>query len=298
MKKEYTEDFKKIKEIIEQNKKAVDHILLINLESVLSYHLSLWKQDVLINGGNIPEHLKTVQKVVFYQCMAQDVYKDRYPNMMLEYSFEKIIIALVHFVIFGWEKEENILFNFMEKRFGTKYLNVKETHKHLWFLLELYLQFRNQKIWGTDIEVSKNTIKRLNEQGINTGLIPENLSVYEDVLQQWRTSDLGLITVLITDMSIYHLNLAAEIGQFEEFGDYMYGFYPYEILFLLYVRKSLGLTNPDEFNDYLMNTPEAKMEIKHPEPYPEWDPMLRMIDDFYRENYPEYIPNQYGNLFE
>ncbi len=30
---------------------------------------------------------------------------------------------------------------------------------------------------------------------------------------------------------------------------------------------------------------------------PEWDPVLQMIDQFYRENYPEYIPNKHGELF-
>nr|WP_282189408.1 hypothetical protein [Paenibacillus pabuli] len=39
------------------------------------------------------------------------------------------------------------------------------------------------------------------------------------------------------------------------------------------------------------------MNIHDPEPYPEWDPVLRMIDDFYRKNYPEYIPNHHGALF-
>jgi len=41
---------------------------------------------------------------------------------------------------------------------------------------------------------------------------------------------------------------------------------------------------PDKFEDLLMNTPEAKVVINEPEPYPEWDPLLRAIDEFYRHS--------------
>ena len=33
------------------------------------------------------------------------------------------------------------------------------------------------------------------------------------------------------------------------------------------------------------------------ESYPEWDPVLQMIDQFYRENYPEYILTSMANYF-
>jgi len=52
---------------------------------------------------------------------------------------------------------------------------------------------------------------------------------------------------------------------------------------------------PDKFEDLLMNTPEAKVVINEPEPYPEWDPLLRAIDEFYRKNYPNYIPTSMEN---
>ncbi len=92
--------------------------------------------------------------------------------------------------------------------------------------------------------------------------------------------------------------LASELGESIEFGDFGYGFYPYEILFFLFVRKKNGLLIPEESNDFLMNTPEAKIQIMDSEPYPDWDPLLKTIDSFYRKNYPEYIPNQHGVLFQ
>jgi len=47
-------------------------------------------------------------------------------------------------------------------------------------------------------------------------------------------------------------------------------FIHYEILFLMHIRRKLGLPVPDKFEDLLMNTPEAKVVINEPEPYPEW----------------------------
>jgi len=35
-------------------------------------------------------------------------------------------------------------------------------------------------------------------------------------------------------------------------------------------KEELGLPVPDKFEDLLMNTPEAKVVINEPEPYPEW----------------------------
>ncbi|PEK25372.1 hypothetical protein CN568_23050, partial [Bacillus pseudomycoides] len=87
VKNEYNVSRREIEEIVEQNETDKDHILLINLNQISSYHLSLWKNDVLISGGNNVEGLKNMQKVLFYQCMGQDLYTIRYPGMMLEYSF-------------------------------------------------------------------------------------------------------------------------------------------------------------------------------------------------------------------
>ncbi|WP_063568433.1 hypothetical protein [Paenibacillus sp. O199] len=296
--KEYNENLNESIDIVESNETDMDHVLLINLDTISSYYLSRWKNDVLINKGDSVENLKTIQKVVFYQCMVQDLYKERYPDMILEYSFKKVVIALIHFTMFGWEKEEKILFNFLVTKLGTKFMDANDWNKHLWFLLELYLQFRDETISGTNQELSRNLKKNLNELGMKNGLIPEDLEVYEKVLGKWRTVNVQELITMISEMSLHHSNLAAEVGQLGEFGDFKYAFYPYEILFLLHMRKKQGLPNPDHFDDFLMNTAEAKMSIQDPETYPEWDPMLRMIDDFYRKNYPEYIPNQHGDLFQ
>lgn len=108
VKNKYSISRSKIEKIVEQNIER-DHVLLINLSKIFSYYLSQWKHDVLISGGNNPAGLKNMQKVVFYQCMGQDLYTIKYPEMILGYSFREVVITLVHFAMYGWEKEENIL---------------------------------------------------------------------------------------------------------------------------------------------------------------------------------------------
>lgn len=294
----YQENHKEVIEIADSNQTEKDHILLIDLNSIASYYLSQWKSDVLITGGNRLDGLKQMQVVVFYQCMAQDLYKVRYPKMIKNYNFRGVIVALIHFAMFGWAKEEDILFDFIVNRLGSNILDVNEENKHIWFLLELYLQYRNKTVAGTDRNVHLAVRQQLKEAGLPHDSIPDDLEVYRQALDRWLSSDPAEIAQLINGMALFHSIQASEIGEFHEFGDYRYGFYPYEILFLRHVRTKRGLPVPAQGDDFLMNTPEAKMEFASPEPYPERDPMLRMIDDFYRRHYPEYIPNQHGELFQ
>lgn len=60
----------------------------------------------------------------------------------------------------------------------------------------------------------------------------------------------------------------------------------------------MGLPILEQFDDLFMNKPEAKVVINDTEPYPEWDPLLSLIDEFYRKNYTNYIPNKHGELFK
>jgi len=296
--KKYERNKSEIINIVESNDTDKDHILLIDLNGISLYYLSKWKKEVLINGENRIEKLKNVQMVVFYQCMIQDIYKTRYPNMMPEYTFKKVITALIHFTMFGWEKEENALYDFIVNHINENRLNINELNKHIWFLLELYLQYRHKTICGTNEKLHLVIKEKFHKLKLECSLIPEELGIYREVLECWSTCNIEELRQLIDKMSLFHSILASEIGQSLEFGDFNYGFYPFEILFLIHVRKRSGLLVPKEFDDLLMNMPEAKMVIEDSDPYPEWDDLLQLIDEFYRKNYHEYIPNQYGELFK
>ncbi|REK76867.1 hypothetical protein [Paenibacillus paeoniae] len=298
VKKEYDECKSEVTEIVEIDDVQRDHILLINLSSIFSYYLSQWKQDVLHNGRNHLGGLKNMHKVVFYQCMGQKLYTTRYPGMRLRYSLREVVVTLVHFAMYGWEKEENLLFDFIANHFGGHLMNANEGNRHVWFLLELYLQYKNKTILGTNKKLYLAVKESFMQNGQRCGSIPDDLDIYDEVLEGWSTGDLVEIERLITKMSTYHSALASEIGQLGEFGDFRYGFYPFEILFLIHVRRKFGLSVPARSDHLLMNNPEANMLFADRETYPEWDSVLQMIDQFYCKNYPDYISNQYGDLFQ
>ncbi|WP_297429681.1 hypothetical protein [Clostridium sp.] len=295
---EYEELQSEITSIVQLNAIEKDHILLIDLDTICSYYATKWKNDVLINERNGIENFKKNQMIIFYECMGQDIYKVRYPNMRTQYTFKEVVVALIHFMMFGWGKEENILFDFIVEHIGDNIMNANDCNKHVWFLLELYLQYKNKTIFGTNQKLHVTVKETFKKDGVECYLIPEDLEVYREVLEIWSTCNLEEFENLIRKMSLFHSTLASELGQSLEFGDFMYTFYPFEILFLVYIRNKLCLPVPKEFDDILMNTPEAKMVIEDTEPYPQWDDLLQLIDEFYRKNYPEYIPNQYGELFK
>lgn len=299
---EVEEEYNEIKDeifgIINSNNLNEDHILLIDLDTIYQYYISKWKKNVLIENKKETIELKKMQVAVFYTCIVQDLYKTRYPNMRLQYNFRDIVLALVHFNLFGWTKEEDILFKFITENIGSNILDMNDYNTHVWFLLELYLRYTNKTILGTNKNVNLMIKKELSAKDLNTNFIPDTLNVYENTLNSWETKDLKEITELMKQMIEYHTIKAENIGDLDEFTNYIYGFYPIEILYLIQIRKKLGLSVPEKFDDFLMNTPEAKMEFKEKELYPEMDELVEEIDKFYRRNYPEYIPNKHGELFK
>ncbi|MEN1990386.1 hypothetical protein, partial [Paenibacillus hubeiensis] len=246
----YEEAQREIFNVIEHHEVEQDHKLLVRMFRISSYWLSEWKYRVLIKGEKNAMGLKQAQKVVFYQCMVRHIYKDCYPNMMLiHYSFDLSIVALIHFNMYGWEKEEAVFFDFIEKYLGENIMRANDDNRHVWYLLELYLRSSDKTLFGVNQNIHTRVRSKLAEKGLDHDIIPEELGIYSEVLERWNTPDLDEITQLIGKMSEYHSVLAAELGQSLEFGDFRYTFYPYEILFLLHVRKKQGLPNPTHFDD-------------------------------------------------
>ena len=295
---EYNEVKDEILKIIKTNDVNKDHILLIDLDTIRQYYILKWKRNVLTEEKQEKEDIKQMQILTFYECIVQDLYKIRYSNMRLQYNFRDVIISLIHFNLFGWTREENILFKFIIENMGSNILKINDENTHIWYLLELYLQYTGKNILGKDTKINLVLKKELSERELENSFIPDTLNVYDNTLEKWKTKDLQEITEIIEQMIEYHSEKAENTGDLGEFTDYIYGFYPIEILFLIHVRKKMGLPVPENFDDFLMNNPEAKMEFNDKELYPEEDGFVGEIDKFYRKNYPEYIPNEYGELFK
>lgn len=294
-KENYADIISEITDIIESDNTEKDYILSIDLGTIYTYYSRTWKEDVLLQNRNRSEALKLMYMSTFYQCITQELYELGIPD----YTFSDVVAALIHFTMFGWEKEEHILFDFIADHLDEKIMKANDWNKHVWFLLELYLQYRNKTLWGINQHVHRTVREKLEAAERRYELIPDDLGIYSEVLASWSTADEKAAADLIGSMILYHSELASDLGHSIEFGDYRYGFYPYEILFLIHVRQKQGLPVPEQYEELLMNTAEAKMTFEAPEPYPQKDPLLVQIDGYHRKHYPKYALNRYDDtLFE
>lgn len=120
-----------------------------------------------------------------------------------------------------------------------------------WFLLDLYCLVYN---------------KKYNE---DNAYYPESLLIYQDVLDQWDTTDLTEVDKLVYKMADYHLEQTQEAKNDDEyfsFDDSNLWLFPYEILTWLKLRENKGLENPKKYSHPLMNTPVAEffLSLKTP----------------------------------
>jgi len=65
------------------------------------------------------------------------------------------------------EREENILFNLIVDNLGKNILDVDYPQKHIWFLLELYLRYRNRTIAGESQNVHLAVKDKLKKEGVH-----------------------------------------------------------------------------------------------------------------------------------
>ncbi|MNC68676.1 hypothetical protein D3C75_1193040 [compost metagenome] len=57
--------------------------------------------------------------------------------MMVSYTFKDIVSSLIHFTMYGWEREESILYNFIADHIGENAISANNGNRHTWFLMEL-----------------------------------------------------------------------------------------------------------------------------------------------------------------
>ncbi len=115
-----------------------------------------------------------------------------------------------------------------------------------WFLLDLYC-----KVYDKSYDKS-------------LARYPENMLIYDNILEQWDTQDTTEVDRMIYLMGEYHLEETREAKNDEEyfmFDDSLYWLFPYEILIWLKLREIRGLANPSQFSHPLMHTPIARFYL-------------------------------------
>lgn len=153
-------------------------------------------------------------------------------------SFEKAVKHLAQAVVMGWDdlakKYGKIL---IEMLYGKQYKGWNGTHKHAWFMLEIFCKWQ-----GIELNYSK-----LN--------YPKDMGVYKDVLDDCNTTDLSILERLVDKMSIFHIEQSDEDEYKDRTPDIHsadYFVFAIEIILFLNVRARLGLPEYEAKNDLML----------------------------------------------
>ncbi|MBO3275763.1 hypothetical protein [Pseudomonas schmalbachii] len=187
-------------------------------------------------------------------------------------------------IIAGWNREFHALVRALHAGLDTELLDLHLTHlhengtlyRHFWFLLHLVF----------DVE----------KLSIDTSLYsyPESLTPYDEVLSDWKTTDLEKVGEMVQCMADFHVQHSREDSQGREvyeFEEEDYWLFPYEIFAFLRLREWIGLKNPQEFDHPLMQQPLGRLPCEPGVPLARPDtPLLDQVVAKFNQQYPNSIP--------
>ncbi|MNF45360.1 hypothetical protein D3C84_264880 [compost metagenome] len=157
-------------------------------------------------------------------------------------------------MISGWGQEFRTLLRALRAGLDTELLDLRVTpkhnkgrlYRHFWFLMHLACD-----VEGLNIDTSVYSY-------------PDSLAPYDEVLADWKTTDLDKVTRMVQRMADFHVLEAKSDrrkGRVYEFENESRMLFPYEIFAFLRLREWLGLDNPGEFDHPLMQQPLGRMPI-------------------------------------
>ena len=148
-----------------------------------------------------------------------------------------------------------------------------EVYRHFWFIMHLYA-----KAGGREFDTALYSY-------------PPDMSPYENVLDDWLTTDLTKVQDWVCAMADYHVQEARNTAHaiVDEFDAEDVMLFPYEILCWLRLREWAGRENPDSFDHPLMQQPLAQLPTPSPLEVPA-TPLLDQVVDRFRQEFPDSFP--------
>ena len=192
----------------------------------------------------------------YYVMYLSNILSEMYPNNPPSPMFDEASWWLSNCIIQKCYKEAETLLNIINKGLTTKYLNGGRDFKMAaWFIIEIF-----NKCFDNSIDYTKFNY-------------PEDMKVYQMVLNNWNTNDLNLVDSIVSSLCDYHLSQASygdmseSAGRndpmFLQFSMTSWFVYAFEILTWLRVREKVGLKNPEKFSHPLMNMPLNQLPVEN-----------------------------------
>ncbi|MCY1286391.1 hypothetical protein D9M70_353600 [compost metagenome] len=243
------------------NDKSAIALIGLNLEHLSHWHLVQYENAGINLGLAEYSHLGLATK---YAKKVLDV-NAALINRGLEKKIDcgvlltEAALTLSLSIISGWVGDARSVFATLVTGLDSSLLDLRKNtrhqkgvlYRHFWFLLHLC-----SDIFSVNVATDNYSY-------------PDDMSPYDEVLEQWRTDDPALVKRLVSSMADFHLAHSRSTGHGDilEFDVEKRALFPYEILAFLRIREWAGLRNPDSYDHPLMNTALAHMSADAV-PYP------------------------------
>ena len=218
-----------------------------DFENIYNWHLRHY-QNFAINKNRVSiTQYRLFATLSYYNLL---LINEKYKKNRVEYiELNSLIFEFSSLIIANYNKESKKAFKIIKKFLTDEDFEFLESKikdfLHIWFIIFLYIDYSESKI------------------DINKNILPKNLNFYDEILKEWKSENLSKIDEMVTKMCDYRMqrcfNAIEDIECDYIFENRLFFLFPFEILVLLQLRKSLNLPNPEKFSHILMNNPLATL---------------------------------------
>ncbi|NJM79745.1 MAG: hypothetical protein HC854_09180 [Flavobacterium sp.] len=230
------DNLNEINEELEEVK--IQRSVVNNFKSLSSWYSNLFVFDFLDN--NVTSFRADATLNGYNVIMIYNEFLPQYPNNPRGPSFEDTGYYLANCIIEKWYVQSENLLRIINNGLNSGLLKGGDNFKpSAWFIIEIA-----NKGFHNEIDYSKYNY-------------PKSMGVYQEALNNWNTTDMGLLDNIITKLCDYHLENATygdgENTMHIQFDDCTRFVYTYEILTWLSIREMAGLPNLNKLSHPLMD---------------------------------------------
>lgn len=252
---------------------------LIDLEvqRLLTWYLTYYESKALDSGEYAIVDLTLATKHALWEVLFSEplARQNRGGSVLMDHA----AFALALQFICGWKRRALAVGNALIEGLDTPLLDLRITDRHdagslyphFWFLMHLFRAANGHAPIDTTLYS-----------------YPESMAPYDQVLADWRTTDLTKVQQFVVQMAEHHVQKTedSDPDSVNEFDNPDHQLFPYEILAFLRLREWMGLSNPTEFDHPLMQQPLAFLPPTVPLPDPA-TPLLDQVIARYQQEFPD-----------
>lgn len=250
-------------------------LVALEISRLQTWHFTLYAAQALNQSSYAIDELALSAKYAGWHVLACEPRAriNRGGSILLD----RAAFYLALQTICGWKRRTLAVGDALVEGLDTDMLDLRTSdehdkgvlYPHFWFLLHLFGLARGSK-------------------PIDTSLYsyPDNLGPYDQVLADWKTTDLAKVQQWVVAMAEHHVQMTddSDPDGKNEFDWDDAKLFPYEILAYLRIREWAGLENPTEFDHPLMQQPLAHLPPEVPLPDPE-TPLLDQVVARYKTQF-------------